>query len=68
MEKKRYAHIVIGGRARIYYGAIASTYKDTSELVAFCDINQTRMDYANSVLENTYGYHKVPTYTPDTLE
>jgi predicted dehydrogenase len=68
MEKKRYAHIGIGGRARIYYEAIATTYKDTSELVAFCDINQTRMDYANSVLEDTYGYHKVPTYTPDQFE
>ena len=68
MEKKRYAHIGIGGRARIYYGAIASTYKDSAELVAFCDVNQTRMDYANSVLEDVYGYHKVPTYTPDQFE
>ena len=62
MEKKRYAHVGIGGRARMYYHAIADTFKETSELVAFCDTNQTRMDYANEVLENEFGYHKVPTY------
>ena len=68
MTKKRYAHIGIGGRARMYYEAIATTYKETSELVAFCDVNKARMDYANSVLEESYGYHKVPTYTPDQFE
>ena len=54
MEKKRYAHIGIGGRARIYYGAIASTYKDSAELVAFCDVNQTRMDYAKVTARLSY--------------
>ena len=43
MEKKRYAHVGIGGRARMYYKAIACDFNETSELVAFCDINQTRM-------------------------
>ena len=68
MEKKRYAHVGIGGRARMYYQAIAKTFNETSELVAFCDINQTRMDYANEVLENEFGYHKVPTYGADEFE
>lgn len=68
MEKKRYAHVGIGGRARMYYQAIAKTYPETAELVAFCDINQTRMDYANRVLEGEFGYHAVPTYTPDRFE
>ena len=52
----------------MYYQAISKEFNETSELVAFCDINQTRMDYANSVHEDPYGYHKVPTYTPDQFE
>ena len=68
MAKKRYAHVGIGGRARMYYGAIANTFSETSELVAFCDVNQTRMDYANEVLEKEYGYHKVPTYMAEDFE
>ena len=68
MEKKRYAHVGIGGRARMYYQAIAKTYNETSELVAFCDTNQTRMDYANEVLVNEFGYHAVPTYRADEFE
>ena len=68
MEKKRYAHVGIGGRARMYYQAIAKRFSETSELVAFCDINQTRMDYANRTLVEEFGYHAVPTYTPDRFE
>ena len=67
MNKKRFAHVGIGGRARMYYEAIAKTYHESSELVAFCDVNQTRMDYANSVLEGELGYHKVPTYMPRVM-
>ena len=48
--KKRYAQVGTGGRARFFYLAVASTYKETSEIVAFCDVNQTRMDYANKCL------------------
>ena len=61
MAKKRFAQVGTGGRARFFYQAVASTYKETSELVAFCDVNQTRMDYANSYLESV-GIPKVPTY------
>ena len=68
MEKKRYAHVGIGGRARMYYAAIAKDFNETSELVAFCDVNQTRMDYANEVLEQEFGYHKVPTYKAEDFE
>lgn len=52
----------IGGRARFFYEAIASTYKETSEMVGFCDISQTRMDYGNKVLSENYGQKIVPTY------
>ena len=36
--------------------------KETSELVAFCDVNQTRMDYGNKVISEKYGYKKLHTY------
>ena len=61
MDKKRFAQVGTGGRARFFYQAVAETYSDTSEIVAFCDVNQTRMDYANSCLESA-GAAKVPTY------
>lgn len=61
MEKKRYAQVGTGGRARLFYEAVAKDYSATSEIVAFCDVNQTRMDYANSQLEE-FGAKKVPTY------
>ena len=50
MAKKRYVQVGVGSRARMFYNAIVNTYKETSELVAFCDVNRTRMEYANDVL------------------
>ena len=67
MAKKRFAHVGIGGRARMYYNAVATTYSETSELVAFCDINRTRMEYANEFIEEKLG-HKVPMYGADEFE
>ncbi|NMB10961.1 MAG: hypothetical protein GX977_01605, partial [Firmicutes bacterium] len=49
-ERKRYALVGVGSRARFFYQALASTYSKSSELVAFCDVNQGRMDYANRIL------------------
>jgi len=48
MAKKLYAQVGTGGRARMFYEAIANTFKDRAEIAAFCDISQTRMNYANS--------------------
>jgi len=62
MSKKRYVQVGTGGRARFFYEAIASTYKETSEMAAFCDISQTRMDFANRILDERYGVSKIPTY------
>lgn len=62
MSKKRFAQVGIGGRARFFYEAIVSQYSETSELVAFCDINKTRTDYANKILGEKYGVAPVPTY------
>jgi predicted dehydrogenase len=59
--KKRYALVGTGGRSSFFYTAIATDYHATSCIVALCDTNQTRMDYANSRL-TTLGHGAVPTF------
>jgi len=56
MAKKKYVQVGTGGRARMFYEAIAANYKDSAELTAFCDISRTRMNYANKLLAE----HGVP--------
>ena len=53
MGKKRYAHVGIGGRAIFWYEALVGKYSDTSELVGFCDINRSRMEYANKRIKES---------------
>lgn len=60
--KKKYVLIGTGGRAEFFYGALARDYTDNCELLAFSDINQTRMDYANRLLEEKYNHPKINTY------
>ena len=67
MAKKKYALVGTGGRSRMFYNAVVDTYKATSELVAFCDLSQTRMDVANKRLEEL-GHAPVPTYSYKDFE
>ncbi|XP_014553704.1 hypothetical protein COCVIDRAFT_107088 [Bipolaris victoriae FI3] len=60
-KQKKYALIGTGGRSSFFYTAIATTYKTTSAIVALCDTNQTRLDYANSQLQSL-GHVQVPTF------
>ncbi|KAF6811535.1 nad-binding rossmann fold oxidoreductase family protein [Colletotrichum sojae] len=59
--KKRYAIVGTGGRSGFFYTAIAQDYSSTSVIVGLCDVNQTRMDYANSKLRDL-GHGAVPTF------
>ena len=59
--RKKYVQIGVGGRARMFYEAIATKYQDTAELVAVCDLSQTRMDFTNKRLKEL-GASEVPTY------
>lgn len=68
MSKKRYVLVGSGGRAEFFYGALAADFRDTSELLAFCDINQTRMDYANRILEDKYKHAAVRTYKSNEFD
>jgi predicted dehydrogenase len=66
-ERKRYALVGTGGRAAFFYKAIVEDFKETSDLVAFCDVNQTRMDYANSQIA-PFGVGPLPTYKSEDFE
>jgi Predicted dehydrogenases and related proteins len=66
-DKKRYVQVGTGGRARMYYEAIATTYKDIADLVGFCDQSMTRMEYSQSRL-NELGFHEVDKYLPHDFE
>lgn len=68
MGKKKYVLVGTGGRAEFFYGAIASRFRETAELLAFCDINRVRMDYANKMLHEKYDYSEVQTYTSDLFD
>ena len=66
--KTRYAIVGLGGRARLYYEALATTYAETSHLVGFCDVNRTRMNYANKVVGESAGVKPVETYGIDQFD
>jgi predicted dehydrogenase len=65
---KRYVLIGTGGRAEYFYGSVVRDFNETSELVAFCDSNQTRMNYANRLLEEKYNHPQVATYLAHEFE
>lgn len=69
MSRKKYAIVGLGGRSRMYYQAIATHFAETSELVGFCDLNQTRMDFANHLLcEEMDAQRPVPTFGIDRFD
>jgi len=68
MARKRYAIVGAGGRSRMYYAALARDFKETCELVAFCDLNQTRMDFANQTLQEEYDHAPVKTYKSEQFD
>ena len=67
MSIKRYAQVGTGGRARMYYEAVASKYSDIAKMVGFCDQSPTRMAFANSRLAEL-GAETVPAYLPHEFE
>ncbi len=61
-QRKRYALVGTGSRASMFINAIATTYADVAELVAFCDYSQTRMNWHNQQLAKMVTYAPLPTY------
>ncbi|MEV5447563.1 Gfo/Idh/MocA family oxidoreductase, partial [Streptomyces sp. NPDC052644] len=59
--RRRHALVGTGARAEMFVRALVSAHADTAELVAFADVNQTRMDAHNRWLAEL-GQPAVPTY------
>ncbi|HKF16008.1 MAG TPA: Gfo/Idh/MocA family oxidoreductase [Candidatus Dormibacteraeota bacterium] len=66
--RKRYAMVGLGDRARMYTGALLGEYCSDGELVALCDVNQSRMRWHNSSFQGAYGRPPVPEYGPQDFE
>lgn len=60
-ERKRYALVGTGSRASMYVEATTQTFDAFAELVALCDISQTRMNWHNAQLQ-AQGISPHPTY------
>ena len=63
----KFAIVGVGSRASFYYSAITKDFPKVTKLVAFCDPNQTRMDFANKALAE-YNHLPVPTYKDDQFD
>jgi hypothetical protein len=62
--RTRYAIVGLGSRAQMFVRALASTHAEHAELVAFCDVNRTRMEVDNRAVQE-FGQAPVPTYRPE---
>lgn len=67
-QKRRYALVGTGGRAKMFVDALAATYQENNELVALCDLSQTRMDWYNDLLAEEHNHPAVPTYHADAFD
>lgn len=67
-QKRRYALVGTGGRAKMFVDALAGDFKDANELVALCDLSQTRMDWYNDLLVEDHQLVPVPTYHADDFD
>lgn len=67
-HRKRYALVGTGARAGMFVEALTTTYREVTELVALCDLSQTRMDWYNRKLKTTAGLAPRPTYHADQFD
>ncbi|MBE2239822.1 MAG: Gfo/Idh/MocA family oxidoreductase [Caldilineaceae bacterium] len=67
-QRKRYAIVGTGGRAGLYIEALTTTYAAAGELVALCDLSQTRMAWYNAQLAARLDLAPLPTYPADAFE
>jgi predicted dehydrogenase len=65
--KKRYVHVGMGSRSRMYMDAIIGDFSDSCELAAICDKSDGRLDLANRHIEELGG-SPVPTYRADDFD
>ena len=52
----------------MYVDALAGKYHPVAELVALCDLSQTRMNWRNNRLRTRFGLPPRPTYTAEKFD
>ncbi|MCK5805290.1 MAG: Gfo/Idh/MocA family oxidoreductase, partial [Lentisphaeria bacterium] len=62
MMKKKYVLVGSGGRSWMYTKALMTDFSEHGELAAFCDVNQSRMDYNNGKIQEEFKHDPLPTY------
>jgi predicted dehydrogenase len=67
-ERKRYAIVGTGARSQMFSKALLGNFKDHGQLVAFCDVNQVRMDLYNNWYAKELKASPIPTYKPDHFD
>ena len=58
---KTYCIVGTGGRSWMFTSALRGKHKEHGKLLAFCGINQARMDY-NNQRSGTINHEPIPTY------
>ncbi len=66
--RKRYALVGTGGRAKMFIDAIVSEYQGSAEMVALCDLSQTRMDWHNEQIAEQFDAAPIATYHADSFD
>ncbi len=64
----RYAIVGLGSRSSMFTNALLKDYREQGELVALCDINQTRMNAYNERAQSEFDKAPLPTYKPDQFD
>jgi predicted dehydrogenase len=67
-RRTRYAIVGTGARAAMYLDAIVGPYREAAELVALCDMSQTRMDWHNRRLAAATGLAPRAAYRADEFD
>jgi predicted dehydrogenase len=67
-NRKRFALVGTGGRSFMYEEALLTRFKETSELVAICDSNRTRMAFHNRRFVNEFQAAEIPAYHSSDFE
>jgi predicted dehydrogenase len=52
----------------MFIHALVTTYRETCDLVAFCDVNRTRMNYYNREIAEKFGSKPVAAYIAEDFE
>jgi len=65
-DRKRFAQVGLGGRARMFTNAVVETYADHCQMVGLCDNNEGRLRLAAEQVKDKAG--AVPTFAAEQFD